>query len=66
MIFGAILFVAGYYISKKQVGQPRMNSSFRLMVSGPPMNFPFKKSDESSVKIADFINKVEDTLTAYR
>ena len=66
MIFGAILFVAGYVISKKQVEKPILNSFFKLMITGRSREFPFHKSDETSVKIADFINKIEDTLTAYK
>jgi hypothetical protein len=36
------------------------------MLSGGDRKFKFNKSDETSIKIADFINKVEDTLTAYK
>ncbi len=47
-------------------GEPVLDSYFRLMLSGGDRKFKFNKSNESSVQIADFINKVEDTLTAYR
>ena len=46
--------------------EPILDSYFRLMLSGGDRKFKFNKSDETSVKIADFINKVEDTLTAYK
>ena len=46
--------------------KPILDSYFRLMLSGGDRQFLFNKSDETSVKIADFINKVEETLTAYK
>ena len=48
------------------VKEPILDSYFRLMLSGGDRKFKFNKSDETSIKIADFINKVEDTLTAYK
>ena len=66
IILGCILFATGYYMSKKQVEKPILDSFFKLMITGRSREFPFHKSDETSVKIADFINKIEDTLTAYK
>ena len=61
---GAIL-IGGSFLVKNKAKQPVLDSYFKLMLSGADRQFKFFKSDESSAKIADFINKVEDTLTAY-
>ena len=71
-IVGGILFaLIGVYWNKfisffPKKKKPKVDSYFRLMISGVQREFPFDKSDDNSVKIADFINKVEDTLTAYK
>ena len=64
LFFGVIPFI--YDLFSKDAEKPVLDSYFRLMLSGGDRKFPFNKSDETSVKIADFINKVEDTLTAYK
>jgi len=68
VIFGILLIILGIYIGSRgsKDSEPVLDSYFRLMLSGGDRKFPFHKSDETSVKIADFINKIEDTLTAYR
>ena len=58
-------FIAASFIWKNRLKKPVLDSYFKLMLSGADRQFKFYKSDESSAKIADFINKVEDTLTAY-
>ena len=75
LVFG-IFCIAGGVLLEKLVSfssklrelkkEPVLDSYFRLMLSGGDRKFKFNKSDETSVKIADFINKVEDTLTAYK
>tara|TARA_B110000914_G_C15068084_1_gene267163 strand:- start:244 stop:438 length:195 start_codon:yes stop_codon:yes gene_type:complete len=64
------MIIAGIAILPKilNVGgkEPVLDSYFKLMLSGGDRKFKFNKSDETSIKIADFINKVEDTLTAYK
>jgi hypothetical protein len=57
-----------YYFVKKKPGGPgpKLDSYFKLMISGGAREFKFDKSEENSVKIADFINKLEDTLTSYK
>lgn len=52
--------------SKSKHKKPVLDSYFRLMISGGQREFKFDKSNQNSVLIADFINKVEDTLTAYQ
>jgi|TARA_B110000091_G_scaffold212747_1_gene260200 hypothetical protein len=66
MIAGGVFLEKLVSFSPKHKKEPILDSYFRLMLSGGDRKFKFNKSDESSVKIADFINKVEDTLTAYR
>tara|TARA_B110000196_G_C20764632_1_gene483715 strand:+ start:95 stop:604 length:510 start_codon:yes stop_codon:yes gene_type:complete len=68
---GVIFSLIGVYWDKvisflPKLEKPKVDSYFRLMISGGQREFPFDKSDDNSVKIADFINKVEDTLTAYK
>ena len=58
-------FIAASFIFKNRLENPVLDSYFKLMLSGADRQFKFFKSDESSAKIADFINKVEETLTAY-
>ena len=64
IVAGIAIGISKLLMSKKK--EPILDSYFRLMLSGGDRKFPFHKSDETSVKIADFINKIEDTLTAYR
>jgi len=64
MTFGFLLIIGSFFVKNKKK-QPVLDSYFKLMLSGGDRQFKFFKSDESSSKIADFINKVEDTLTAY-
>ena len=58
----------GFYYKWKNPtkgGPPVLDSYLKFMISGNERLFKFNKSDESSALIADFINKIEDTLTAY-
>lgn len=64
IVFGGVL-IGCSFLFKNKAKQPVLDSYFKLMLSGADRQFKFFKSDDSSAKIADFINKVEDTLTAY-
>ena len=72
LVLAIFMIAAGIFLEKlvsfspKHKKEPILDSYFRLMLSGGDRKFKFNKSDETSVKIADFINKVEDTLTAYK
>ena len=60
--------VGGWYIMKKVNDAPKavkLDSYFRIMLSGGSREFKFDKNDNNATDVADFINKVEDTLTAY-
>ena len=60
-IIGGII-IANY---KSKVKPPTLDSFFRIMLTGGDRKFKFDKSGDNAKSIADFINKVEETLTAY-
>ena len=61
-----VLFsVMYYFFAKSDSSPPVLDSYFTLMLSGGDRRFPFNKSGNNAKQIAEFINKVEDTLTAY-
>jgi hypothetical protein len=45
--------------------EPKLETYLRVILSGGERKFLFNKSDGNAVLIADFINKLEQTLTAY-
>ena len=66
-LLGVILLSIGIYILNKNESakKPVLDSFFNLMLSGGDRRFPFNKSAKNAKQIALFVNKVEDTLTAY-
>lgn len=64
IVIGIIIVIIGFNISNK-LSEPILNSYLRIILSGVDRKFLFNKSEENSVSIADFINKLEQTLTAY-
>ena len=64
IIVGIGLIVWSFF-KKNKIPKPVMDSYFKLMLGGSDRQFKFHKSNEASAEIADFVNKVEDTLTAY-
>ena len=66
-IVGAMFVLAGYIISKYKSKKqpPALDSYFRIMLTGGDRKFKFDKSGNNAKSIAEFINKVEETLTAY-
>tara|TARA_B110000259_G_scaffold184069_1_gene230367 strand:+ start:75 stop:566 length:492 start_codon:yes stop_codon:yes gene_type:complete len=56
-------FIVLKFKSKKK--PPSLDSYFRIMLSGGDRKFKFDKSGDNAQNIAQFINKVEETLTAY-
>lgn len=65
-IFGGFGFAfIGYIVQSVSSSKVKMDSYFKLILSGTDRKFKFDKTDETSKEIADFVNKVEDTLTAY-
>ena len=65
MVWGLIFGGVAFWMSKQLKKEPKMDSYFRLMLSGGSREFKFDKSGDNAAQVADFINKVEDTLTAY-
>jgi hypothetical protein len=66
-VVGASFVVVGYIVSKykSKVQPPALDSYFRIMLTGGDRKFKFDKSGDNAKSIAQFINKVEETLTAY-
>ena len=62
---GIIFLISAFLIKKKIPTKPTLDSFFRIMLSGGSREFKFDKNEENSADVADFVNKVEDTLTAY-
>lgn len=63
-----IAFIVGAYLMKKKIStstKPTLDSYFRIMLSGGSREFKFDKNEGNSADVANFVNKVEDTLTAY-
>ena len=64
VIIGLILIVLGVFSSNPE-DKIKLDSYFRIMLSGGDRKFKFNKQSSNASDIANFINKVEDTLTAY-
>jgi len=62
-MIAAVGFIVLKFKSKKK--PPSLDSYFRIMLSGGDRKFKFDKSGDNAQNIAQFINKVEETLTAY-
>jgi hypothetical protein len=65
LVFFPLIIVFGIYAFRSANHKPVLESFFTLMLSGGDRRFPFNKSGNNAKQIAEFINKVEDTLTAY-
>jgi hypothetical protein len=59
-----IMYVIGKN-AKSAEDKSEMKSYFRIMLSGGDRKFQFDKKASNAGDVADFCNKVEDTLTAY-
>jgi hypothetical protein len=71
LVVGAITIVLGiiWYNQQPKIEEPpmpKMDSYFRIILVGGERKFKFDKNESTAVQIADFINKVENTLTAYK
>ena len=69
MGFGTLLFgagMAGFGIYKlNQSPKPTLQSAVRIMMTGGNRDFTFDKAQANSTEVAEFVAKVEDTLTAF-
>ena len=66
MVEGIAIVVGGYFMMNKKAKPPVLDSYFRLMLSGGSREFKFDKTEDNAVAVAEFVNQVEDTLTAYK
>ena len=68
-VVGLVFLSVGLYFNKKKhsdvVKKPVLLSCVRIMMNGGNRDFKFDKTSSKSSDIADFIAKVESTLTAY-
>lgn len=64
LVIGAILFIPVYLKYQKLI-QPTLKSAVRIMMSGGNRDFMFDKAHSNSMEVAEFVAKVEDTLTAF-
>lgn len=67
MLLGFALLIL-ILVSQKQNKnvEPKLMSAVRIMMSGGNRDFQFNKSDNASKNIAEFVAKIESTLTAYQ
>ena len=70
-IMAAIFAVAGLSVSLffvfvvSGLTKPTLKSSVRIMMAGGNRDFMFDKAHSNSMEVAEFVAKVEDTLTAF-
>lgn len=58
--------MAGFGIYKlNQSLKPTLKSAVRIMMTGGNRDFMFDKAQSNSIEVAEFVAKVEDTLTAF-
>lgn len=62
--FGASGVALALYLMKKTL-EPQMMSVVRLMLNGMNRDFEFNKRKANSTDVANFVARVEDTLTAF-
>lgn len=72
LAFGGVCILVGVGVGvwvlnqKEPKDTVKMDSYFRIMLSGGDRTFKFNKQASNASDIASFINAVEDTLTAYK
>jgi hypothetical protein len=64
IVCGIVMFGIGAN-AKSPEEKSEMKTYFRIMLSGGDRKFQFDKKASNAGDVADFCNKVEDTLTAY-
>jgi hypothetical protein len=65
-LLGLLAIIGGAIWYNKMLSEkPSMMSAVRIMMSGGNRDFKFDKANVSSGSIADFVAKVESTLSAY-
>ena len=64
-LFGLGFIGLGIYFLKKETIKVELLSSVRIMLNGMNRDFEFNKCKVNSTDVANFVARVEDTLTAF-
>ena len=64
-LIGVVLLVVGFTFLKAHTDDPVLDSKLNINMQGGEKSFAFNKTNTNANEIAEFINKVEETLTAY-
>lgn len=64
IIMGLGISLTGYYLIQL-LKKPTLKSAVRIMMAGGNRDFMFDKAHSNSMEVAEFVAKVEDTLTAF-
>jgi hypothetical protein len=65
IVFGGIFAILALIGMNKTNNEPKLMSAVRIMMSGGNRDFQFDKTGIKSGNVAEFVAKVESTLTAY-
>ena len=68
LVFGTILLIWGSILrskSKEALAKIKLKSYIKIVISGSNKLYLFDKNAEDSQKVAEFLEKVEETLTEY-
>lgn len=63
-IIGLSISLIGFYLVQA-LKKPTLKSAVRIVMSGGNRDFIFDKAHSNSMEVAEFVAKVEDTLTAF-
>jgi hypothetical protein len=66
IVFGCVFAIPSLLGMKKTKNGPKLMSAVRIMMSGGNRDFQFDKAGIKSGNVAEFVAKVESTLTAYQ
>jgi hypothetical protein len=53
------------FLARKNTIKPSLKSAVRIMMTGGNRDFMFDKANSNSIEVAEFVAKIEDTLTAF-
>lgn len=65
IVFGCIFAIPALIGMNETNNEPKLMSAVRIMMSGGNRDFQFDKTGIKSGNVAEFVAKVESTLTAY-
>ena len=69
LILGGVFGFFGYRLIRNSIllrKTAKLNSYIKLIVSGNNKLYKFNKKESNSSQVADFVNKIEDTLSKYK